>query len=67
MADAILRTGCTSFLITLATNSVEVFRKAIKVVKENPHPAVLGIHFEGPYLNPVKRGAHLKEYIRKLL
>ena len=38
---------------------MEIFYKAIKVVKENPHPAVLGLHFEGPYINPVKRGAHI--------
>jgi N-acetylglucosamine-6-phosphate deacetylase len=44
---------------------MEIFHKAIKVLKENPHPAVLGLHFEGPYLNPVKRGAHIKEYIKR--
>lgn len=65
VADAILNSGTTGFYLTLATNSMEIFSKAITVVKENPHPAVLGLHFEGPYLNPVKRGAHIKEYIKK--
>jgi N-acetylglucosamine-6-phosphate deacetylase len=65
MADALLKAGTTGFYITLATNSMEIFHEAIKVVKENPHPAVLGLHFEGPYLNPVKRGAHILEYIKR--
>jgi N-acetylglucosamine-6-phosphate deacetylase len=65
MADGLLSSGTTGFYVTLATNSMEIFHEAIKVVKENPHPAVLGLHFEGPYLNPVKRGAHIKEYIKR--
>ena len=65
MADSLLSSGTTGFYVTLATNSMLIFHEAIKVVKENPHPAVLGLHFEGPYLNPVKRGAHIKEYIKR--
>lgn len=57
--------GTTGYFLTLATNSLEVFHEAIKVVKENPHPELLGLHFEGPYINPVKRGAHLVQYIKK--
>ncbi|MDP4284094.1 MAG: N-acetylglucosamine-6-phosphate deacetylase [Bacteroidota bacterium] len=65
MADSLVATGTTGFLATLATNSLDIFREAIKVVKENPHPAVMGLHFEGPYINPVKRGAHLVECIKR--
>ncbi len=65
MTESLLSVGTTGFYVTLATNSMEIFHEAIKVVKENPHPAVLGLHFEGPYLNPVKRGAHIKEYIKR--
>jgi N-acetylglucosamine-6-phosphate deacetylase len=64
MADALVRTGTTGFMLTLATNSMEVFREAIRVVKNNPHPALLGLHLEGPYINPVKRGAHIEQYIK---
>ncbi len=64
MADALVRSGTTSFLVTLATNTLEVFEKAITIVKENLHPALLGLHLEGPYLNPVKRGAHPEKLIR---
>jgi N-acetylglucosamine-6-phosphate deacetylase len=65
MADSLALSGTTAFLLTLATNSMEVFEKAIAVVKANPHPALLGLHFEGPYLNPLKKGAHLNDYIKK--
>ena len=65
MADGLLSSGTSGFYVTIATNSMEVFHEAIKVVKENPHPAVLGLHFEGPYLNPVKRGAHILKYIKR--
>lgn len=65
MGDSLLRAGTTACLITLATNSIEIFREAIKVVKENPHPAILGLHLEGPYINALKRGAHLIQYIKR--
>lgn len=65
MADSLLSTGTTGFFPTLATNSMEIFYEAIKVVKENPHPAVLGLHLEGPYINPLKRGAHIPQYIKR--
>jgi N-acetylglucosamine-6-phosphate deacetylase len=65
MTEALLRAGTSGFCPTLATNSMEIFHQAIKVVKENPHPAVLGLHLEGPYINPVKRGAHITEYIKR--
>jgi N-acetylglucosamine-6-phosphate deacetylase len=65
MTDSLLSSGTTGFYVTLATNSMEIFHEAIKVVKENPHPAMPGLHFEGPYLNPLKRGAHIKEYIKR--
>jgi N-acetylglucosamine-6-phosphate deacetylase len=65
MTNSLLSSGTTGFYPTLATNSMEIFYDAIKVVKENPHPAVLGLHFEGPYINPVKRGAHILKYIKR--
>src|SRR5690606_19493745 len=63
MTQGIIATGTTTFLVTLATNSPEVFNKAIEIIKANPHPSRPGIHFEGPYLNPAKKGAHVEKYI----
>ena len=64
IAEVLVRSGTTGFMITLATNTPEVFDKAIGVAKSYRHPALMGLHFEGPYLNPIKRGAHPAELIR---
>ena len=63
ITESIVRSGTTGFLIALPTNSEYVYHKAIEVIKENPHPAVLGLHLEGPFINPSKAGAHSKHHI----
>ena len=65
MTESIIKSGTTGFLIAMPTNSHEVYSKAIRVIKENPHPAILGLHLEGPYISPARCGAHMKSYIRQ--
>ncbi|HUW93657.1 MAG TPA: N-acetylglucosamine-6-phosphate deacetylase, partial [Bacteroidales bacterium] len=65
MAESIVKSGTTGFLIAIPTNEPEVYREVIRVVRENPHPAVLGLHFEGPYISTARCGAHTKQYIRQ--
>ena len=58
--------GATGFLLTVATNSDEIMSKAISVAKKylkEGGNGMLGLHLEGPWINPEKRGAHLLEYI----
>lgn len=58
--------GAAYCLPTLATNSYEVFRKGIDAVRaywQSGGQGVLGIHLEGPWINPVKKGAHLDSLI----
>mgnify|MGYP001115434069 CR=1 FL=1 len=60
--------GCTQFMLTMATNTIENFLKGIELVKQywqQGGKGVLGLHMEGPYLNPVKKGAHVLECIKK--
>lgn len=65
IARALVAQGTTSFQITIATNTQGVVDTALEVLGNYRHPALLGLHLEGPYLNPVKRGAHPAELIRK--
>ena len=60
--------GATQFMITIATNAIEVFLKGIEVIKDYWNQGgrgLLGLHMEGPYLNPIKRGAHVERFIKK--
>lgn len=65
--DELLQQGCTSFYLCLATNTPEVFNRCISVLKSARANLqnCMGLHLEGPFLNPVKRGAHVASYIRK--
>jgi N-acetylglucosamine-6-phosphate deacetylase len=65
IAESILKSGTTGFLIVVPTNTFETYRKVVKILRSNTHPAVLGLHLEGPYINPVRRGAHLTGLIKK--
>lgn len=65
IARGLIKTGTTSFMITMATNTRELVDEALTALSDYRHPALLGLHLEGPYLNPAKRGAHPAEYIRK--
>jgi N-acetylglucosamine-6-phosphate deacetylase len=65
ITESIIKSGTTGFLIAMPTNSPDVYSNAIRVIKENPHPAVLGLHLEGPYISTARCGAHMKSYIRQ--
>ena len=58
--------GAAYCLPTVATNTYEVFYQCIDAVKEywkKDGEGVLGLHIEGPWINPVKRGAHVEALI----
>jgi N-acetylglucosamine-6-phosphate deacetylase len=61
-----IRGGAAYFQPTVATNSNEVFYRCIDAVKaywnENGK-GCLGLHIEGPWINPEKRGAHIASFI----
>ena len=61
--------GTTGFLPTLISDDLEVIRRAVAAVDEAIHkgvPGVLGIHIEGPFLNPLRKGIHDGSKIRPL-
>lgn len=62
-----LKGGCSHFMITMATNAIQKFEIAFERVREywdQGGKGLLGLHLEGPYINPSKRGAHLESCIQ---
>lgn len=66
MQDVFSKKGTCLFQPTLATNTLEVFKKGIDAVREywkSGGKGVAGLHLEGPWIHPSKRGAHIESLI----
>ncbi len=60
--------GTTALLPTLISDTREAQQAGIESVREarvSGEPSVLGIHIEGPFFNPRRRGAHSEQMIRQ--
>lgn len=59
--------GITSFCPTSmtlpATDLKQIFASAGKVPADAAHASIVGIHMEGPYISPAKKGAQKEDYI----
>ena len=67
IAEAHRRYGTTSLLPTLITDSADKIvaaRKAIDDCLREGTPGVVGVHFEGPFLDERKSGAHDRRFLR---
>jgi N-acetylglucosamine-6-phosphate deacetylase len=62
----LLSTGTTSFLPTLITAPEGTIEAALDrwQARRDGAPRVLGVHVEGPFLNPAHPGAHEARYLR---
>ena len=60
--------GTVGLLPTLVTDTSQVMAEAIAATRDARlrTPAALGIHLEGPFLDPRRKGAHELNYIRDL-
>jgi N-acetylglucosamine-6-phosphate deacetylase len=58
--------GAAFCMPTVATNTYEVFYQCIDAVRDywnKGGKGILGLHIEGPWINTVKRGAHVEHLI----
>ena len=67
MVAAHRRYGSTSLIPTLISDHLPVMvagAEAVRSAMAGKTPGIRGIHFEGPYLNPKKRGVHAPDRLR---
>jgi len=69
VAAQLPRWGCTAFLPTIITAPLATVTAAQTVLAAGPPPGwrgalPLGLHVEGPFLNPQKKGAHNPVHLR---
>jgi N-acetylglucosamine-6-phosphate deacetylase len=69
MGAAHAQFGTTGFLPTLISDDLDVIARAIAAVStalEDGVPGVLGVHLEGPFLSPARKGVHDEAKFRLL-
>jgi N-acetylglucosamine-6-phosphate deacetylase len=63
-------TGVTSFLPTLITSPFEAYPGLMRAIRDAGQSAtgaqILGVHLEGPYLSPLRPGAHNPALLRAI-
>lgn len=60
--------GTTSLLPTIISTSLDTIIQSLKIAKEmmkDDKSGVLGMHVEGPFFNPEKKGAHSLDFVRE--
>lgn len=70
VAAGLPRYGVTTFLPTIITSPLDRVASAQEVMADGPDAGwlgaiPLGLHLEGPFLNPKKKGAHNPSYLRR--
>ena len=71
-ANELGKCGVTYFFPTLITNDIAKIKSQIKKIKiailkhKFGMSEIAGIHLEGPFINPLKKGVHKEEYILPL-
>jgi len=74
VARSVAQHGTTSFVATTITASPEATCRSVEGISkyiaaqlatEEARAQILGIHFEGPFISPLRRGVHPAEWIKQ--
>ena len=68
IAAAHRREGVTGFLPTVVTDAPRVLTTALAAARaaQGRVPGALGVHVEGPFIDPRRKGVHPAEFIRRM-
>ncbi|XP_067640648.1 N-acetylglucosamine-6-phosphate deacetylase isoform X2 [Eurosta solidaginis] len=67
VATELIKNGVTAFCPTIVTSPPETYRKIIpQVMGKRKGAHVLGLHLEGPFISPFKKGAHPENCIKEI-
>lgn len=68
VANLLYEKGIGGFFPTLVTDSVPNIKRQISIIKKASEicPRILGIHLEGIFINPLKKGIHNPDYFLPL-
>ena len=59
------KTGTVAFQITLNCSPASSMWKAVEAYSTYTGPGLVGLHLEGPFFNPIKKGAHNEAFAQK--
>lgn len=72
VAEQLALCGVTAFFPTIMTDDLSIIKERISVIKEamqkqkKNSAQIVGVHLEGPFINPEKSGIHEKKFILPL-
>lgn len=70
VAAELPRFGTTAFLMTIVSAPLSTYQRALEVWRQGPPDGwkgaePVGLHLEGPFINPAKKGAHNPAHLRQ--